>query len=288
MILNIYKNFWAILKIVHTNILFFAWDRVRFFSSDKSFLDHFFVLEGLKRKWFFSNFLNSLGIRKDLFIIEYPHPMCFSTGGQWRFSKKSHAGIFMSQGLFELDPKAYSFLLKHEVCHVLKNDVFFKSIMAVIFSALLGFVSVKMPIVNFFLGNLFFQFIVVFFAVLPVCFIWGSPLWMRFAEIRADLFAIKHSSIEELQGAICYFKAVKAYNAELSRRFPQIFRPDGELVKSLHSPKTQSRIECLQKEILKRGGDAFIPSDGQVRSHIELLKRNDQIQAQVVASLQGI
>lgn len=287
MILNVYKDFWTLLKIVRVNILFFTWDRVRFFSSDNAFRDHFFVLNGLKQKWFFSSFLNSLGVRKDLFVIEYPHPMCFSAGGQWRFSKNSHAGIFMSRGLFDLDPAAYSFLFKHEVSHVLKNDVFFKAIVSLLSAVLLGVVSVKIFMHWSAMGTAFLQALFVFIGALPVCFVWIGSLWMRLAEISADRFAAKHSSVEELQGAICYFKAVKSYNADLSKRFPQIFKSNGELVRGFHYPTIQSRIEFLEKEILKKGAAAFNPSNDQILSHIKLLKQNDELQAHLIASLQG-
>jgi len=258
----IFLNFYALVK----NTIFFTFNGKKIYSNTNEFKDHEIVKNGDKLKELYKDLLKKTHVRKDVYIIEYPHPMCFCVGYQLSLSKDSHAGIFMSKGLFELDRDAFSFLLKHELSHIKFCDVLMSSMISILgltFCAWLAscffstwniiYISICLiPLMNHFLGG----------------------LWMHYRETRADAFAIKHSTTDEIRGAVRYFSAIKKYNASLSSNHPQYTR-EGELAKGFHYPKNSNRIQIFLNEVKKRTGFVYDPEMDSIDRHVALLKAND-------------
>lgn len=258
-----FLNFYSSIK----NIIFFTFDGQKWFSNTPEFLNQSFVQKGKKTKERYAAFLEQAGLREDTYLVEYPHPMCFSVGYNLRFSEDSHAAIFMSQGLLELDENAFSFLLKHETSHIRCSDVFMRSLVAGFAAGLyVGLWAQVFPL---------WRALLMGFLIIPASNHFVGSLWMRWREYQADSFAIKHSNLEELQGAVRYFTAVKTLNASLSDTCPQ-YTSEGELTHGLHYPSMASRIKRFQKALEKKGGAPYSPSDEEIDAHVELLKTNDE------------
>lgn len=258
----IFSSFFALFK----NVIFFVYNHQKVFSNSDSFQVNEYVQNGQKIKVLYQDFLKKIGLRDDVYLIEYPHPMCFSMGYNVTFSKASHAAIFMSQGFFELDRDAFSFLLKHECSHIKFSDTLMRSVVSLLTVGLLTFLS------SYFLKTSLVIYL--FFTLIPFTNYLLGGYWMHYREYRADQFAIAHGHLEELKGAVCYFTAIKKYNAELAPTHPQ-YTSDGELANGFHYPKTAKRIQRLLQEIVNRSGSTYEPQADRINKHIELLKKND-------------
>lgn len=129
---SLYRTCFLNLYSLVKNVIFFTFEGKKIFSTTQEFAEHELVKKGTALKEIYKEFLKKTRLRKDVYLIEYPHPMCFAVGSQFPLSKNSHAAIFMSQGLYQLDPQAFSFLFKHEVAHIKFCDVAMSSVTALI------------------------------------------------------------------------------------------------------------------------------------------------------------
>jgi hypothetical protein len=261
-----YRLFFLNLRAAFKNILFFSVEGKKVYSNTDEFKQHEFAKKGEQIKESYKKILKKLRIRNDLYLIEYPHPMCFSIGYNFSLSKSSHAAIFMSEGLFELDKDAFSFIFKHEISHIKFNDVFIRSIVSFLF------LLISASIASCFIST--WRAIFIAFFLLPTAYHFLGGLWMHYREYRADVFAMNYGDIDEIKGGIRYFSAIKKYNASLSHIYPQ-YTMEGELAHGFHYPKTANRIKVFVNELKKRTGTIYEPENEFIDKHVDLLKIND-------------
>jgi hypothetical protein len=252
--------------------VFFLSEGKRLFSPSKEFEEFVLKNRGNQIKKDFEWFLIKKNIRKDLYIIEYPMTSCISCGyNKFPFATRfgSDAAIFLTKGFSEVDPEACSFILKHELSHTKSRDVFWGSFFSFL-SAISFFAGL------YFLMSWFYALCAVFF-IFPYIGKAIYSLWMRFRERRADAFAVRNSSLEELQGGIRYFSAVKKFNST----FPQ-FDSEGESLRKFDHPTLRSRIKNLQKEIVLRGFEFYLVEEDKVEALVQMLKSADQKNQEII------
>ena len=106
--------------------------------------------------------------------------------------------ILVAPGLYQADKNACMFFLKHEIAHIKNNDTWkipLLTTISAIASALFG-IAYLSPWQGFLLST-----------IIPAI---GRIALTRRCEDTADDFAIKHSSIEELNGARRFFICLRA------------------------------------------------------------------------------
>lgn len=182
------------------------------------------------------------GIRTDLKIKESITNKICAAGGNSPISQ--NATIHTSANFHQMDPKASFFVLKHEIAHIKHNDAI--AILALHFILMLG--------------NLVMISTIPESRVARIITLWVTFPFLRgivkngyryFREGKADDFAIKNSSIEELQGGRRFFKAMQQMNLEAHKKNPITASPLGENRLDLAHPSLQSRIQKIER-VLKR------------------------------------
>lgn len=213
-------------------------------------------------------------------LIDYPTAQCFSCGCRrlplisWG---QADSAIFMTEGLYEADPDAYRYLVRHEASHIRSRDVWVGSLLT--YGVFLGGVywaSLRMGV----LGQMALG--AGGFLGLPYVGAWLEAGWMYLRELAADQFAQKRSTADELRGAIRYFTAVKRFNASIRDIAPQ-YDEEGESVVDYKHPSTTSRIERLQQELEKRREGRY--PVGDVTALVEVLRAADQKHLEILKML---
>jgi hypothetical protein len=268
-LLSLYNS----LKLPLNCLIFCLWKGKNLFSGSTEFDSFYETNNGKKIKKTLGPFLNEHGIRDDLYVIDYPHPMCFAVGNNLKktsylsklVTARSDCAIFLTKDFFEKDFDACSFILKHEVAHLKYWDVFFSSaaqlgLLLLLCTAAYPFVTLPVSIA---------LSIYVFPALSQV----GRIGYMYLREYFADSFAIKHSSPDELKGGIRYFLGLKNYNATFYLKQPQ-FDSEGEARYDYEHPSFKSRIQRLKKELKKRGVDCNLSKDSPEVKTIEDMLHN--------------
>lgn len=167
--------------------------------------------------------LESYGMRDDLEIFEAPHGgIAQGVGMNW--FRKGDAAILIRPDLYGAEPEGCRFAVRHEVCHILCNDVFKRPLVPLVVAALL----VAVVSVNFFSAIA----IIVVAEALRV-------IYTRFLEIRADRFAIAESTREELIGGRRLLLALRQARWEEKM----------SMWRQLHHPSIQSRIERIEEAL---------------------------------------
>ena len=187
-------------------------------------------------------FLDRMGIRKDLLMLEDSHIVgCMAQGTN--HGLQGSAIIWVSQSLQKADPDACRWLIKHEISHIKHNDLLtipIFSLMSSIVAA--GMVSLQMM-----------PLIPALCITISVGLI-AQVLFTQYRERQADAFAIAESSFQELLGGRRLLMSVQASNAaNRSTVWGKIlFSPTGEERLDYFHPSLTSRLDKIQLEMNRR------------------------------------
>jgi Zn-dependent protease with chaperone function len=173
-------------------------------------------------------FLEKMGIRKDLKIKEKNG--LFESVGNNSFPS-ADAVIYIDRNLYRIDPNACSFVLKHEISHIKHNDRC--SACALAFIATLTALFLTSSCNESLSADI-------------VAFTGAITLFsaMCYQERKADDFAIRHSSIDELEGGIRLFKAIQ-------KRYLEV-RENSDLAKWLISSNGENRLDLMHPSLAHR------------------------------------
>lgn len=161
--------------------------------------------------------------------------------------------IIFTIGLKELDKPALNFVLKHEIGHIKIPDNFWSDYALYIPSVILTICAFA---IAFFFPATFVAYSVSRLAMPAIC-LSGVASYLKYEqmrEIRADDFAIAHSTTEELEGGRRYFMAnlqAQKERSDESLYDKLIYDSTGEVRFSTH-PTLKSRIQKIENELLRR------------------------------------
>lgn len=199
---------------------------------------------GARIKQYLDTFLDQAQIRKDIKVIEVQSAVLqtsFAAIGT-NYFLKGQAVVALEPGIYDLDRDASTFALKHEFGHIKHNDsIIGRLISGVAQLAAAVYTIAKMK---------FFPGLIITYLVHKIVLVARK----RWQEIRADNFAIQHSSDEELLGGRRFFKALQQYNLSLrvSDEDKLWFSSTGEYRWDINHPSLQSRIEKIERVLRER------------------------------------
>lgn len=180
-------------------------------------------------------------IRKDLIIEE----TISKTVGQMfgsNIEKTGKAKIHLPLFLYRDDKEAFYFLYKHELSHVKHNDNLVLS-MAGTLSILVSSFAISYFSNNLLLHNFGCQAIGLL----------GFLFYSRYAEARADRFAIQNSSDRELEGGIRLFQEYLGLEFKgANRHLRWVHDAKGNYLLDIFHPSLSSRIQTIQRELQLR------------------------------------
>ena len=255
------------IKVFFSCKIFFKKNQKVFISGTSEF--ETFIIENklFKIKDLFLPLLQRCKIRRDIYLFEIPTVTPIAIGYNRKETSNSKAAVVMPEGLYDLDPMAFSFLLKHELSHIKYFDVLLSRVIPLT-GALIGLMSLT-PFVG-----VFFAYVIAYFLFIPVLDHFIGRRYMIFRESQADVFACKHSEVEEIEGAIYYFLAILQFNKKRCSIFPQ-FNEDGDLKKNRRHPRLSERITLLKKVYFEKTKKTFDESSQRVASMLALLEENE-------------
>ncbi len=255
------------IKLFFSCKIFFKKNQKVFISGTSEFESFIFENKLFKINDLFLPLLERFKIRKDIYLFEIPTFTPLAIGYNRKETSKSKAAVVMPEGLYDLDPMAFSFLLKHELSHIKYFDVLLSRVIPLI-GALLGLISLT-PFIG-----VFFAYVIAYFLFIPVLDHFIGRRYMIFRESQADVFACNHSEGKEIEGAIYYFLAVLQFNKKRSSIFPQ-FNEDGDLKTNRRHPRLSERIALLKKICFEKTKRSFEVSNQRVESMLALLEDNE-------------
>jgi len=180
-------------------------------------------------------------LRKDILLYSAPIPHAMSLGTNFGPT----ALLFYNNDLASIDDNGISFILKHELSHILHSD----SIVACSLALVASIVSLlALP----YLQARSSSKVALLTYLIP--FIVGKNienLYFWLAEARADDFAITHATVEELHAIKRNLEAEIAVNKELHAKYPHMFASNGDMritVDPTHTPSTK-RLEKIKGAI---------------------------------------
>jgi len=180
-------------------------------------------------------------LRNDILLYRAPIPHSIALGTNF----SPTALLFYNNDLASIDQNGIRFILKHEIAHILYNDSFVACALALAASVvsllalpyLQARCSSKLALLTY---------------LIP--FIVGKNienLYMKFAEERADNFAIAHATVEELHAVKRNLEAEVAVNKELHVNYPHMFSSNGDMriiYDPTHTPSSK-RLKKMQDAI---------------------------------------
>jgi hypothetical protein len=188
-------------------------------------------------------FLEKVKIRNDLVFFENSLPRNFSAGayGTNGFTK-GIAAIQLAKNFYTIDQNVCNWVLKHELGHIKHNDEFTQF-----------FVKGISEIATAVFGMYYCSFLSAI-ALTYIVGITSKTLFSRWMESRADDFAIKHSSNEELLGGrrFLLFHQKKHVDMRTSFRKRIQISSSGNLRSDIDHPSVISRIQKIEKELATR------------------------------------
>jgi Zn-dependent protease with chaperone function len=180
--------------------------------------------------------------------------------------------IIFTTGLKELDKPALNFVLKHEIGHIKIPDNFWSDYALYIPSVILTICAFAIAI---FFPAAFVAYSISRLATSTIIFT-GIASYLRYEqmrEIRADDFAIAHSTTEELQGGRRYFMAcLQSQKEERDQSLfnKLIYDSTGEIRLVTH-PSLKSRMQKIENELLRRNSSLGIVDWEKIRKIKESL-----------------
>ena len=187
-----------------------------------------------ERKELYADFFRQVGMTENLVLAEQGSLMGCSSQGN---NLTGRASICMLPGLFDLDKDAYGFILKHEAGHIIANDLITMP-MAGIISIIAGTYFSNKNRCGFLAHYLFLNII----SLLSMAAV------SQWREAKADDFAIKHSTHQELIGGARFFEGIKSMT-------------EGGLNIDFLHPSLSSRIQKIRNELVRRGVSNFTESN---------------------------
>lgn len=217
----------------------------------------------VKVKELFTPFLKEQGVRDDVLFVEQKNAGVFSASGI-NIKSIGTPVIQMNPGSYEIDPDAAHFVLKHEIAHIKHNDFLIKKLASVV-------ASVAAVVFGFALSLGFLPLLATTIAIVAAVTL---PI-SQWRERKADDFAIKNSSAEELKGGRRFFKAFQEVNKGKRKNFISklLYSKTGEPRLALTHPSFASRIKKIELELATRG----IAIDDQIEGPlVEKLQKHFQ------------
>jgi hypothetical protein len=193
----------------------------------------------------FRPFLKRTGIREDVFFGEQIVTEVEGGFDGTNAIQRGSASVHLCRNMFLWDPNACRGVIKHELGHIKHNDglrIPLVSAVTTIASTFFGFsiasaIGGVVPALSIGTASL----------LLPIAF--SRKIYVRFRESRADEFAIRESSIDELKG-LRRFLVVAQKIKEMQRKKDSFF------LKIWHydwtHPSIVSRIDRINQELQKR------------------------------------
>lgn len=171
------------------------------------------------------DYLEKQKIRQDLKIIEMPNDGVCTAHGSNSFSNA--AAIICCPNFEQIDSHAFRWAFKHEISHLKHNDQLLIAIARTV-----SFIA-SIALLHLGLGLQPLTTALLTLAIDVVC----SKVFRNYVENRADHFANQHATTDELKGGLRILHALREMD-------------QGKL--SLFHPSTDSRIQRLEKELIKR------------------------------------
>lgn len=203
-------------------------------------------------------------LRKDIVIYSVPNlPYAAAIGTNF-----GHSAVLLINGdLASIDNEALRYICKHELSHVNTNDGLIASSLATVSSAVSTF---AIP----YLQSLLPTWATPITYALP--YIVGVNVYnaaMLIFENRADSFATRHATSEELLGIERFIRAHIEVNKSLAPTYPQLFSADGNtrlLGGDITHGSLSDRLHEIRLECRKRNIE--IPNDAEQAEQMEKLK----------------
>jgi Zn-dependent protease with chaperone function len=220
-------------------------------------------LLGNRIKQDMAQFLRDRGIRKDVVFSEQDNiGICAALGTNKL--KSSQGVVLIAPGFFDADKEACKFVVKHEIAHLKNNDCLHINVIKTIISiasAILGVVCFK-PLKSLLFVDL---------TSIAV----DSILW-QWRERKADEFAIKYGSNEELLGGLRFFKTLQKVNCQLREEKGVLHKilisNKGEVRLDLRHPSLESRCKKIEKAL--RARNVVLPSETEDLSSLQRVLYN--------------
>ncbi|MEX1012932.1 MAG: M48 family metalloprotease [Waddliaceae bacterium] len=187
-------------------------------------------------------FLEKVGLRKDPIFYETPNPGIFSTVGADIF-KNSDTTVLITPGIYEADKHACTWSIKHEIMHIKSND-----------HLTIPCVSGVCQLAAAVFGMCSFSFLPAVATATLVGLI-SQSLFSKWQEAKADDFAIKNSSDEELKGGRRFLMTVQELALENRNTFWSriCISSNGDTPLDIMHPSTSSRVKKIEMALRKRG-----------------------------------
>jgi len=187
--------------------------------------------------------LRKVGVRKDLICFEQQLTSGCGLALGTNIWSKSDAVIMLTPHLHEMSKDPCMWLLKHEISHIKHNDnliTYCVSGACQLAASIYGMCSLS------------------FFPALGLAYsvgILSKTLFRYWSEMRADNFAIVHSSDNELSGGKRLLKAmqktIKIQRTSFWKRC--LYSSSGENRVDIFHPSLTSRIQKIEKALHTRG-----------------------------------
>jgi hypothetical protein len=214
----------------------------RVYKGDPDYNTTLKRLPGNRVKEEIQPFLDKEKIRKDLIVVETPNLGICAAEGTNLF-KKGDAVVMLAPGFHNKDKEACHWVIKHEISHIKNNDPFT--------IPLIGAISSMAAAV---FGTLTMSRLSATLLTAAVG-LTAFSLFSQWREGKADDFAIKNSSDDELLGGRRFFMAFKEMNLHERKTFwkkIEITSYGNNTFDVLH-PSLTSRIEKIEKLLEKKG-----------------------------------
>jgi hypothetical protein len=163
-----------------------------------------------------------------------------------------------------LDKEVVSFWIKHEISHIYSSDPVQSGGLAVISSTVSAYaLSYLRPCLPWW-GSLFLS-------IFPYYIGWGSKYAYGYiCESRADDFACKHATPQELQAIEKYIEGIIEVNQERHKKYPNFYTKDGnfrlekESIRANTHPSWTDRLAKVRQVMKKRGITSQIISNEKI------------------------
>ena len=190
-------------------------------------------------------FLDDIKIRTDLLFVKVcdinNSEFCSALGTNI-FTKCNAMVLIAPDNFHEIDKDACNYILKHEISHIKHNDNFTTPCVAA---------ACQLT------ASIFGMYSLSFFPAVGLALAVGftsNTLFEKWREAKADDFAIKNSSDEELKGGRRFFMAMQAVYIENRDTFWKriIFSANGNNRLGISHPSLTSRIQKIEKVLQHR------------------------------------
>ena len=182
-------------------------------------------------------------VREDVCFLEVPFikSLCGSSGNN--IFKWGAAVVGVASGFYEADKGACTWAVKREIAHIKSSDVFMTNV-----------VSLICQLAASIFGCSYLSFLPAVALAWSVGYA-ASALFSRWREAKADDFAIKHSSVDELMGGKAFLIAQQEINVAYRQTAflgKLLISPSGEKRLNLHCPSLASRIKKIEQALVDR------------------------------------